>query len=172
MPSARVDLPTLETDRLLLRPLADEDLDAYAEIMADPDVVRYLGQAPNSREDAWRSMAMFLGHGVMRGYTNNAVIEKATGRFLGRCGLWFPEAWPGLEVGWVLGRFAWGSGFATEAGAAWRDYAFDVLGVDELISVIHVENQASQAVAERIGHRRWREQEVRGFPCFIYGQRR
>ncbi|HEX7167659.1 MAG TPA: GNAT family N-acetyltransferase [Acidimicrobiales bacterium] len=167
-----MDLPTLETDRLLMRPFVDADLDAYAEIMGDPEVVRYLGQAPNTRDDAWRSMAQFLGHAILRGYTNNAVIEKATGRLLGRCGLWNPEGWPGLEVGWTFGRFAWGNGFATEAGAAWRDYAFDELGASELISVIHVENDASIAVAERIGHTRWREQEVRGFPCAIYGQRR
>jgi RimJ/RimL family protein N-acetyltransferase len=160
------------TERLLLRPLDEGDLDAYAAIMADPEVVRYLGQEPNSREDAWRSMAMFLGHGVLRGWTNNAVVEKASGRLLGRCGLWQPENWPGLEVGWTFARSAWGHGFATEAATAWRDWAFANLGPDQLISVIHRDNARSIAVAERIGHTYLYDLEVRSHPCVIYGQPR
>jgi RimJ/RimL family protein N-acetyltransferase len=106
-------LPTLETERLLLRPLAEADLDDYAAMLADPEVVEFLGTAPADRADAWRHLALLLGHGVLRGWTNNAVVEKATGRFLGRCGLWQPEGWPGLEVGWALARPAWGHGYAT-----------------------------------------------------------
>ncbi len=165
-------MPTLETDRLLMRTFEEEDLDQYAAIMADPEVVRYLGHDPLSREDAWRSMAVFLGHERLRGWTNNAVIEKSTGRLLGRCGLWQPEGWPGLEVGWTFGRFAWGQGFATEAGTAWRDWAFEVLGANELLSVVHRDNQRSARVAQRIGHEAWRELEVRGNPCVLFGQRR
>lgn len=164
----------LETDRLLLRPLEEGDLDDFAAMMADPEVVRYLSGETMTREDAWRAMAGFLGHGVLRGWTNNAVVEKATGRFLGRCGLWRPEGWPGLEVGWTLARHAWGHGFATEAAIAWRDWAFAELGdeADTLISVVHVDNTRSQKVAERIGHRLLREEDVRGFPCQIWGQPR
>ena len=164
-------MPTLETERLLLRPFEERDLDEYAAILADPEVVRYLGQDPNSRDDAWRSMAGFLGHGVLRGYTNNVVVEKASGRLLGRCGLWRPEGWPGLEVGWTLGRSFWGHGFATEAAVAWREYAFSVLGAVELCSVIHPDNSASIAVARRIGHSYWWDVVVRGVPCVLYGQR-
>jgi RimJ/RimL family protein N-acetyltransferase len=165
-------VPTLETDRLLMRPFEERDLDEYAAIMAEPEVARYLGHEPMGRDDAWRSMAMFLGHERLRGWSNNAVLETATDRLLGRCGLYMPEGWPGLEVGWTLGRFAWGRGFATEAATAWRDWAFGVLGADELVSVIHVDNERSIRVAERIGHRRLRELEVRGHPCVLYGQRR
>jgi RimJ/RimL family protein N-acetyltransferase len=167
-------VPTLETERLLMRPFEERDLDEYAAILSDPDVVRYLGDGePMTREDAWRSMAQFLGHERLRGWTTNAVIEKATGRLLGRAGLWRPEGWPGLEVGWTFGRFAWGRGFATEAALAWRDWAFAVLGAEELLSVIHRDNRRSMRVAERIGHRRLPgELEVRGFPCVLYGQRR
>ena len=164
--------PTLETERLLLRPLEQDDLDDVAAMLADPEVVRYLGQEPNRREDAWRSMAMFLGHGVLRGWTNNAVVEKATGRFVGRCGLWQPENWPGLEVGWTFARSAWGHGYATEAGAAWRDWAFANLDLEQLISVIHRDNARSIAVAERIGHPYLYDLEVRSHPCVIYGQDR
>jgi RimJ/RimL family protein N-acetyltransferase len=165
-------VPVLETERLLLRPFQERDLDEYAEIMADAEVVRHLGHAPLYRDDAWRQMAVFLGHERLRGWSFNAVEERATGRLLGRCGLWRPEGWPGLEVGWTLGRFAWGKGFATEAAIAWRDYAFNVIGTDELVSVVHRDNIASARLAERIGHRLIRALQVRGHPCHLYGQRR
>jgi len=165
-------MPLLETPRLLLRPLDEGDLDAYATILADPEVVRFVGHEPATREDAWRIMALGLGHERLRGWTNNAVVEKATGRLLGRCGLWQPEGWPGLEVGWLLGRFAWGRGFATEAATAWRDWAFDVLGAGELVSVIHPDNAPSVRVAERIGHRYLRDVELHGQVCLLYGQQR
>ena len=163
--------PTLETERLLLRPLVEDDLDAYSAMMADAEVVEFLGTTPVDRADAWRHLALLVGHGVLRGWTNNAVIAKATGRFLGRCGLWQPEGWPGLEVGWALDRHAWGHGYATEAAAAWRDWAFAHLDADELISVVHRDNVRSARVAERIGHRRLRDIELRGHPCVLYGQR-
>lgn len=166
-------LPVIETERLLLRPLEEGDLEPYAAMMADTEVVRYLGQEPNSREDAWRSMALFLGHGALRGWTNNAVVVRATGLFVGRCGLWQPENWPGLEVGWTLSRAAWGNGYATEAAGAWRDWAFaNIPTLETLISVIHRDNARSIAVAERIGHHYLYDLEVRGHPCVIYGQAR
>ncbi|MCI0572582.1 MAG: GNAT family N-acetyltransferase [Myxococcaceae bacterium] len=165
-------MPTLQTERLLLRPWEPGDFEAYAAIMADPEVVRYLGTLPLSREDAWRNLALLVGHGQLRGYTLNAVVERTTGRLLGRCGLWQPEGWPGLEVGWALGSFAWGQGFATEAAKLWRDYAFRVLGVEELVSLIHPSNERSQRVARRVGLRRLREVEVRGVTCQLWGQTR
>jgi RimJ/RimL family protein N-acetyltransferase len=165
-------MPVLETARLVLRPFEEGDLGEYAGIVADPEVNRYLGSDPMDRGQAWQSMAYFLGHERLRGWSNNAVIEAATGRLLGRCGLYRPEGWPGLEVGWVLGRFAWGHGFATEAATSWRDWAFLALEAEELISVIHRENGRSMKVAERIGHSFMRDFEVRGIPCVIYGQRR
>lgn len=163
-------MPTLETNRLLLRPFEERDLDEYAAIMADPEVVQYLGSAPMTRDEAWRSMALFVGHEQLRGWTNNAVVEKASGRLVGRCGLWQPEGWPGLEVGWTLGRFAWGRGFATEAAVEWRDWAFEHERPDELISVVHRDNERSARVAQRIGHRFVREIDVRGHPCVVWGQ--
>jgi RimJ/RimL family protein N-acetyltransferase len=165
-------MPVLTTERLVLRPFEEGDLDEYAAIVADPEVARYLGSEPMDRVEAWRSMAVFLGHERLRGWTNNAVVETATGRLLGRCGLWQPEGWPGLEVGWVLGRFGWGQGFATEAAMAWRDWAFEVLGAAELVSVIHRDNRRSIAVAERIGHTMMRAIEMKGAPCLLFGQRR
>lgn len=163
-------MPTLETERLVLRPLREDDLDGYAAMMADPEVVEFLGTAPMDRADAWRQLAYFLGHEALRGWSNNAVVDRSTGRFLGRCGLYRPEGWPGLEVGWTLARDAWGNGYATEAAAAWRDWSFAHVDADELVSVVHRDNARSARTAERIGHRRLRDIEVRGHPCVLYGQ--
>ena len=166
-------MTALETLRLLLRPFAESDLGPFAAIMGDPEVTRYLGDGePLDRANTWRTMALTLGHERLRGYTQSAVVEKATGRLLGRGGLWYPEGWPGLEVGWILGRFAWGQGYATELGAACRELAFGTMRVDELVSVIHPDNGRSVAVAERIGHRYLRDVTVGGQRCLLYGQQR
>jgi RimJ/RimL family protein N-acetyltransferase len=160
----------LETERLLLRPFRESDLDAYAEICGDAEVMRYIGEfKPLDRAMAWRSMATHLGHWQLRGYGMWAVEEKATGRMVGRVGLWKPEGWPDLEVGWMLHRDCWGRGFATEAGRASIDAAFRGLGVDHVISVIHPENAASIRVAERLGERFERDWMLHGLGLRIYG---
>lgn len=162
---------TLTTERLVLRPLVDSDLDAFAAIVADPEVQQYVG-GPKTRREAWREMALYEGHRALRGYSQEAIIERGTGRLIGRAGLWFPEGWEGLEVGWVLARGVWGQGYATEAGAAWRDYAFGVLAAEDLISLIDPTNDRSAAVARRIGHEHWRMSEINGMPVEVWGQRR
>jgi RimJ/RimL family protein N-acetyltransferase len=80
-----------------------------------------------------------------------SVIEKATGRWVGRLGPWQPEGWPGTEVGWGLTRDAWGRGYASEGAAATIDWAFDTFGWDEVIHTIDRANVNSQAVARRLG---------------------
>ncbi|MBO0881638.1 MAG: GNAT family N-acetyltransferase [Mycobacterium sp.] len=159
----------LVTERLELRRWREEDLDAYAELAADPDVTRYLG-GPFDRATAWRQIAIFIGHRELRGWTNSAVVERSSGRLIGRGGLWQPEGWPGLEVGWVLRRNSWGCGYATELGRAVRDHAFAALRAPHLISVIHRDNARSIRVAEKIGSTFERIYELNGTPCVIYGQ--
>src|SRR6266480_2961349 len=108
---------TLETERLLLRPIRQTDLEAYAAMCADPEVMRYLGdRAVLSREDAWRQMAMLVGHWSLRGFGSWALEERATGRFLGRAGLHYPEGWPDREVNWALARQYWGKGIRVRGG--------------------------------------------------------
>ncbi len=165
-----VGMTELLTERLELRRWRAEDLDEYASIVADPEVTRYLGAPPMDRPAAWRQIALFMGHRELRGWTQSAVVERSSGRLVGRGGLWQPEGWPGLEVGWVLARDSWGLGFATELGRAVRDHALGALGAAHLISVIHRDNLASIRVAERIGARFERELTVDGSPCVIYGQ--
>ena len=166
-------IPELETERLRLRSLRLDDLDAYARMYADPYVMRFLEQGvPLGRGEAFRSMALHLGHWQLRGYGQWALEDRATGRFIGRAGLWQPDGWPGLEVGWVLDRAAWGRGYATEAGHAAIDYAFEVLHADEVISLIRTENTGSIRVAERLGETHQRDIELLGELARVYGRSR
>ena len=165
-----VSVPTLDTARLRLRPWHDEDLEPYAAMCADPEVMRYMGDgAPLSRDDAWRSMAMFVGHWQLRGYGMWAVEERDSRVFIGRVGLHRPEGWPGLEVGWMLDRATWGRGYATEAGRASLDYAWRTLDVGHVISLIMPENQASIRVAERLGQEREDTFDLNGLEVVVFG---
>ena len=145
---------TLETERLLLRAFRAEDFEPYAAICADPEVMRYLGEGrPLSRSDAWRQMAMILGHWRLRGYGLWAVEERATGALVGRLGFFQPEGWPGFELGWMLRRASWGKGYATEGARRALAHAFANLGRDRVISLIRPDNRPSVRVAERLGER-------------------
>jgi len=152
---------TLETPRLLLRDFRQSDFEAFASMCADAEVMRFLGGVMK-RPDAWRQMAMFRGHWELLGYGLWAVVEKATGEFIGRVGLLNPEGWPGLEVAWTLVRSRWHHGFATEAALASVEYAFDVVRADKIISMIDPENRPSIRVAEQIGERF--ERQIEFFP--------
>ena len=166
-------IPELETERLRLRAFRNEDLDAYAPMCADPEVMRFLGTGITlSRSDTWRSMAGFLGHWALRGYGMWALEEKATGTLVGRAGFLYPEGWPGFELGWTLGRPYWGRGFATEAARRALDFAFRELAQPRVISLIRPANTPSIRVAERLGEKRVEEIELLGGSCYVYEVRR
>jgi RimJ/RimL family protein N-acetyltransferase len=161
---------TLETERLRLRMFREEDFAPYAQICADPEVMRYLADGkPLTGAEAWRQMAMILGHWQLRGYGLWAVEERATGALLGRIGLFNPEGWPGLELGWALGREHWGKGYATEGARRALRYAFDELKQPHIISLIRPENAASIRVAERLGETLEGRMELFGHAVLIYG---
>lgn len=148
-------IPTLETERLRLRPFRGSDLDDYAALRADPEVMRYIGEGagPWDRGRSWRHLAFLLGHWQLGGSGMWAVEPRATGGFLGMIGFAEPEGWPGSELAWTLARHGWGNGYATEGARAALDYAFTVWQKDRVISLIHPENRASIRVAERLGER-------------------
>jgi RimJ/RimL family protein N-acetyltransferase len=159
-------IPRLETPRLVMREWRDEDLDTHAAMSADPEVQRYLGGVLD-RVQSWRSMAFHTGHWVLRGYGNWVVERKSDGVVIGRVGLWNPEGWFGVEVGWKLARHAWGQGYATEAATAAISWAFDQLDCDRLISVINPDNAASIRGAERLGMTKSHDADLDGQPVTI-----
>lgn len=156
----------LVTERLVMRGFTAADFEPYAAASADPEVQRFLG-GPVGRDRAWRSLAMHVGHWRLRGYGQWALERRDDGRTIGRAGLWNPEGWFGVEVGWRLDRAAWGYGYATEAALATLDWTWATLDVDRVLSVIDPRNTASVRVAERLGMRRLREDESDGRPVVI-----
>jgi RimJ/RimL family protein N-acetyltransferase len=159
----------LETERLILRMFREDDFEAYARIFGDPDVARYLSGRPLERWEAWRHMAFVLGHWALRGYGLWAVEERSSGRLVGRVGLHYPDGWPGLEVGWALGREDWGKGYATESARPALAYAFTEIGCVHVISLIQPANVASIKVAERLGERLEGKTELFGKEVLVYG---
>ena len=141
---------TIETARLTLRPPVEADLDDWARFSADATVMRFLG-GPKARSEAWHDMATVAGGWALHGHSMFSVIERATGRWIGRIGPWRPEGWPGTEVGWGLARDAWGSGYAVEAARASIDWAVTRLGWTDIIHVIDPANLPSAAVAAKLG---------------------
>ena len=166
-------MATLETPRLRLRMFRQADFDAYADMLADPQVARYLSHGqPLSSSEAWRHMAMLLGHWQLLGFGPWAVEECASGELVGRIGPYFPAGWPGLELAWTIRRQSWGRGYATEGARAALAYVFKQMGRDRVISLIRPRNTASIRVAEKLGQRLQDRMEFYGQEALVYGIRR
>lgn len=145
-----VGAPTLETERLILRSPALEDLDRWAEMMADPDTAQFIGGVV-PRPTVWRIIMQMAGAWTLTGVSMFSVVEKARRVWIGRVGPWQPLDWPGTEIGWGLHRDAWGRGYALEAAIASMNFAFHDLGWPVVIHCINPQNTRSQAVARRLG---------------------
>jgi RimJ/RimL family protein N-acetyltransferase len=160
----------LETERLLLRGWDEErDFPAYSAMCADEQVMRYLGGRPYSATEAWRHLAMLVGHWHLRGYSQWAVEEKASGELVGRIGFLNPVGWPGFELGWTVVRSRWGRGYAPEGARTALRWARDRLKVRHVISCIHADNRNSIRVAEKVGERCEGQSEILGMPVLVYG---
>ncbi|MEO9897725.1 MAG: GNAT family N-acetyltransferase [Paracoccaceae bacterium] len=147
--SVAPNIPTLETERLIMRGPELCDFDAYVAFYASPRS-SFVG-GPQSAELTWRALAQEAGHWSLRGFGRWTVVEKSTNTAVGTVGLWHPEGFPEQELGWDLFDGATGKGYATEAGLAARTYAYDMLGWATVISMVANGNDASVRVAERLG---------------------
>ena len=165
-----VAVPEVETDRLLLRGWRDSDIDAWAELSADDEVMRSLGHKSGlTFGDAWGEMARLAGHWALKGFGHWVLELRASGELVGRAGLFYPPDWPGLEVGWTVARPHWGNAYAGEAARASMEWARAELGADHLISLIADDNHRSQRVAEKLGMEQEGRAQVRGFDLRMYG---
>lgn len=149
MTSTTFAIPTLETDRLILRAPSLADLDAEAEFFSS-EQAEFLG-GTLSREQVFRVIASFIGHWALRGFGFWGVQEKSSGRYVGHVGLWYPEGWPEREIGWAVLKWAQGKGFAYEAAVKARQHAYDTLNWTTAISLIAPGNTRSRALATRLG---------------------
>jgi RimJ/RimL family protein N-acetyltransferase len=150
---------SLETERLVLRRWRDEDLDGYAAMNADPEVMRFIGDGHvHGRAEAAASLARIRQDWDTHGFGRWAVERRSDGAFAGFCGAGFLKSFPDLagepEIGWRLPRAMWGQGYATEAALASRDDFFRTTAYDHLISLTLPGNLASQRVMGKLGMRR------------------
>ena len=146
-------IPSLETERLILRSFSRHDLDPFAEIIADVDVIQYATYTGDvmSRTQARNWLCLMIGHWHMRGFGIWAVDEKATGKLIGRIGLQFLDWFDDVELVWMLKKSAWGKGFASEGAQAAIKHGFNTLELPRMTSVIHTINEPSIRLAERLG---------------------
>jgi RimJ/RimL family protein N-acetyltransferase len=149
--------PRLETERLVLRPWnIDADLDVYAAICADPEVMRYIGDgATRTRADCAVQLASFERAWAERGFGLFALELTSTGELIGFVGLavpeFLPEIMPAVEIGWRLSRANWGHGYATEAARVVLAFGFDDVDLERVVSVHAVGNEPSANVMRKIG---------------------
>ncbi len=144
----------LETKRLILRHQVIEDLDALWALYCDPQVTRYIPDAPRSYAEAREELEWHMhGHPRHPELGLWATIHKEEGKFIGRCGLlpWTIEGQHEVEVAYTIAGEYWGHGLATEAARGILEYGFAQLHLSRLICLIDPENKASQRVAEKIG---------------------
>ncbi len=163
------DMQILETDRLLLREFLPTDIDALATVISDPETMRFYPE-PLDREgvESWieRNLRRYQddGHGLW------AMVLKSSGEVIGDCGL-TRQAVDGvdeIEIGYHVRRDLWGRGLAPEAAEACRDYGFERLHAQRLISLIRPENLPSRRVAEKVGLTLWKEVMWRDLPHCVY----
>ncbi len=158
-----------QTDRLRLRGFTAADLDPYAAICADAEVMRHIGSGgPVGREVAWRHLAIFLGAWALQGHGMWAVERLRDGAFIGRVGYLDAPDWPGCELGWVLARDCWGQGYAYEAARAALDFGRREQGLGDLISLIRPDNARSIRLAERLGASNGGPIEFMGGTSLVY----
>jgi RimJ/RimL family protein N-acetyltransferase len=158
----------IETDRLLLRPPEDGDVDAVYRFVADPEVMRWIGDAgrTGTYADALDRVGRYRRAWELDGFGHFMVVVKGSSEAIGRVGIlvWDPRTWEHgtlkelgdaaeLELGWTLERAAWGHGFATEAATAVGEWAFRELQPPHLISLIRPDNVRSLRVAQKLGER-------------------
>jgi RimJ/RimL family protein N-acetyltransferase len=145
---------TLSTERLLLRPWRESDLEPFAALNADPVVMEYLAK-PLDRAESDLMVTRIMSHFDSHGFGLWAVEEPNAAALIGMIGLAIPrfEAHftPCVEVGWRLARAHWGKGYATEAARAALHYGFEQLGLDEIVAFTVPQNIRSRAVMERLG---------------------
>jgi RimJ/RimL family protein N-acetyltransferase len=163
----------LETPRLLLRRQVIEDLDALWALYCDPEIIRYIPDAPKTYLEAREELEWH-----QNGHPDNpqlglwATIHKATGRFIGRCGLlpWTIDGRLEVEVAYAIARDFWSQGLGTEAAQAIVQYAFEKLKLERLVCMIEPENRASVNVAKKIGMSFEKEMEDEAGPYHLYSR--
>ena len=143
-------IPSLETERLLLRAPEGSDFSVYRDFFANADASSAYG-GPLDAERAWRVLATDLGHWSLRGFGRWSVMEKTSGQMIGGCGLWWPEGYPRSELTWWILPTARRLGYAFEASRAAVRFGYRTLGWPLVETHMNDSNDAARRLAEKLG---------------------
>jgi RimJ/RimL family protein N-acetyltransferase len=167
-------VPTVESERLVLRGHRRDDFAECAALWADPVVTRYVGGRPFASDEVWTKLLRYVGHWAVVGYGYWVVREKASGRFVGEVGFAdfqrdiVPSFDGAPEAGWVLAPWSYGKGFATEAVRAATTWLERALGPVRTVCMIDLGNVASIRVAAKSGFREWTRATYKGTPVLLF----
>ena len=140
----------LQTSRLIIRSFTDKDVPAYAEIVADPEVTRYLGNgSPHSLSEATEYVRDVIRRDQATGISRYGVELKEEGNLIGFCG--YKEIGSYTDFGWRYSRKAWGQGYGTEAALAVLDYGINTLGLTNILAKSYKENIGSLRIIKKLG---------------------
>jgi len=149
---------SIETTRLYLRPLSVDDLDDFALMGSDAEVMRFIGSGITlSKDQTAKRLYSMVEHWSKHGFGLWAAIERVSNAWMGFCGLQLLDNTQEIEVGYRLAKQFWGSGFATEGARASVRYGFEQLELNKIVAVVQPENFASQRVLEKSGLKYLRE---------------
>jgi RimJ/RimL family protein N-acetyltransferase len=161
-------MATLETERLILRPFCEQDVDIMAQLFANPDFMRF-SLGPYTRERTRAVLQKFLSWERVSLLSQFAVVLRENNQVLGYCGfLHHPEVPNEIEIGYRIDPGHWNRGLITEAARAVRDHGFRDCQLSRVISLIHPDNVPSRRVAEKNGMHVEKEITFRGFPTLVY----
>ncbi len=148
-----------ETPRLIVRQLQTEDVDAMFAVYGDSDVVRWVDDGqPLSRDLCARWIEVSRNNYETKGFGASAVIERASGTFIGCCGIVYAPGSPHPEIIYAFRPAYWGRGFASEVVPAMLTYGFDTCHLPEIYATIYPENLASAQVLAKAGMSWWRDE--------------
>ncbi len=170
LPERSPQIPTLRTERLVLRGFTETDLAVWnLTLFADPDVTRYLPiDGPLADEDLDRALARGRAHWSDRGYGVWALEDDGTGGLAGHCGLRYLDEVRETEVYYALAKPFWGRGLGTEAAGAALGFGFDRAGLTRIVAYAVPENTSSTRVMEKLGMRKEDHVEIFGLRCVRY----
>jgi RimJ/RimL family protein N-acetyltransferase len=168
---------TLQTPRLSLRPHRADDLDDYAAMWAEPEVVRYVGGRPSSRQESWARLLRQVGHWQLLGFGYWILKDRESGRLVGEAGFanferdLEPPLGDAPEAGWIIATWAHGRGYATEATRAILAWGDDRFRGERSVCIIDPANAASLRVAEKCGFTETHRTSYVGDPIIVMERR-
>ncbi len=169
-----MQVPVLESERLLLRGHTADDFPHSSAMWADPAVTRFIREKPFTREESWARFLRYIGHWCLFGYGYWVLCEKSSGLFVGEGGLadYHRDVQPSIEgipeTGWVLATAFHGRGYATEAVRRITVWADTQLHAPKTACIIAPENIASIRVAEKCGYREHQRTSYQGDPTLLF----